>query len=127
MRLPADPTTPIIVIGPGTGIAPFRAFIQERLADQALERKQLQTWGNGDTGQSSKRDNLVFFGCRSRHSDYYFQEEWSELHESGQITFDLAASRDQEDKVYVQHRILEQSKLVWEYLGLKNGILYISG
>ena len=126
MRLPSDPATPIIVIGPGTGIAPFRAFIQERLADQSLKQEH-QKLQNGDTSQPSKRNNLVFFGCRSQRSDYYFQEEWSGLHASGQITFDLAASRDQEEKVYVQHRILEQSKLIWEYLGLKGGVLYISG
>lgn len=124
MRLPADPSTPIIVIGPGTGIAPFRAFIQERLAKQSLI--QVGTSENGNHSETRRQD-LVFFGCRSRHSDYYFRDEWEELHVSRQITFDLAASRDQDDKVYVQHRISEQSKLVWEYLGLKNGVLYISG
>lgn len=125
MRLPADLSTPVVVVGPGTGIAPFRAFVQERLSQQEdISRGAL---ANGHSSLVDRNGILVFFGCRSRQSDYYFQEEWENLHESKQITFDLAASRDQEDKVYVQHRILEQSKLLWDYLGLKNGVLYISG
>jgi sulfite reductase alpha subunit-like flavoprotein len=125
MRLPADLSTPVVVVGPGTGIAPFRAFVQERLSQQDnISRGAL---ANGHSSLVDRNGILVFFGCRSRQSDYYFQEEWENLHESKQITFDLAASRDQEDKVYVQHRILEQSKLLWDYLGLKNGVLYISG
>jgi sulfite reductase alpha subunit-like flavoprotein len=110
MRLPTDPSTPIILIGPGTGIAPFRAFVQERLA------------------QSPHGGNiLVFFGCRSKQSDYYFQDEWEAMHSEGRITFDVAASRDQDEKVYVQHRLLHHKELVWDNLGRKNGILYISG
>ena len=121
MRLPPSTSTPIILIGPGTGIAPFRAFVQERLA---IEKSNGQHT-NGVV--EDKANTLVFFGCRSKNSDFYFKEEWEALHASGQITFDLAASRDQEDKIYVQHRLLKQSKLVWDYLGRQNGILYISG
>lgn len=120
MRLPEDLARPIILIGPGTGIAPFRAFIQERLAIAGCRKNEHET--SNDTTK-----NLVFFGCRSRKSDYYFKEEWELLDKAGQITFDLAASRDQDDKVYVQHRLLKHSKLVWDYLGRQNGILYISG
>ncbi|KAK9894229.1 NADPH dependent diflavin oxidoreductase 1 [Cystobasidium minutum MCA 4210] len=123
MRLPPNPSTPIILIGPGTGIAPFRAFVQDRLAPPKLNGHH----ANGHTRAGNNVNTLVFFGCRSKNSDFYFGKEWENLHTSGQITFDLAASRDQEDKVYVQHRILRQSKLVWEYLGRQNGILYISG
>lgn len=121
MRLPPDPSTPVVLIGPGTGIAPFRAFVQERLAAAAGFRT------NGTTTGTRDGNMLVFFGCRSRKSDFYFGDEWENLHATGQITFDLAASRDQEDKVYVQHRLLEHSKLVWDYLGRQNGLLYISG
>ena len=110
MRLPADPRIPIVLIGPGTGIAPFRSFVQERL-----------------TLHPPSCNILVFFGCRSASKDFYFAEEWKKWQELGKLKLVLAASRDQTSKVYVQNKILEETELVWQYLGEQGGYLYVSG
>ena len=93
-----DPTSSIILIGPGTGIAPFRAFIQERIATQAPGK------------------NWVFFGERNRASDFYYEDFWTQLEHTGHIHLDLAFSRDQAEKIYVQHKILEQKEKVWDWI-----------
>jgi sulfite reductase (NADPH) flavoprotein alpha-component len=87
-RLPADPATDIIMVGPGTGIAPFRAFVQERRAVEAPGR----SW--------------LFFGDRHFTHDFLYQLEWQEALEEGALTrIDVAFSRDQPEKIYVQDRI----------------------
>lgn len=96
--LPEDPNASMILIGPGTGIAPFRAFIQERLATGAEGR------------------NWVFFGERNRASDFYYGDFWTELETQGRIRLDTAFSRDQAEKIYVQHRMLEQKKSLWSWI-----------
>jgi sulfite reductase (NADPH) flavoprotein alpha-component len=96
--LPADPNAPIILIGPGTGIAPYRAFIQERMASQAEGR------------------NWIFFGERNRATDFYYGDYWTDLEKQGRIRLDTAFSRDQAEKIYVQHKMLEQKKTVWEWI-----------
>jgi sulfite reductase (NADPH) flavoprotein alpha-component len=96
--LPADDTAPIIMIGPGTGVAPFRAFMQERLARNA-------------TGK-----NWLFFGERNRQFDYFYQDEWESWVSQGKLVLDLAFSRDQEEKIYVQHKMLERAKQLWSWL-----------
>lgn len=93
-----DPSASIILIGPGTGIAPFRAFLQERLATQAPGL------------------NWIFFGERNRASDFYYSDFWIELEKQGRIRLDLAFSRDQVEKVYVQHKMLEQKKSFWNWI-----------
>ncbi|XP_030317113.1 NADPH-dependent diflavin oxidoreductase 1 isoform X2 [Calypte anna] len=108
MRFPADPDTPVIMIGPGTGVAPFRAAIQERVAQ-------------------GQRGNCLFFGCRQKSKDFYCQAEWEELVTRGFLTLFTAFSRDQEEKVYVQHRILENRRLVWELLSAGNAHIYLAG
>lgn len=98
-RLPSDPTTPIIMVGPGTGIAPFRAFVEEREATGAAGR------------------NWLFFGDQHRATDYLYGEEWEDKLRRGVLTrLDLAFSRDQAQKIYVQHRILENSHEVYAWL-----------
>jgi sulfite reductase (NADPH) flavoprotein alpha-component len=98
-RLPPSPDTPIIMIGPGTGIAPFRAFLQERRAIGARGR------------------NWLFFGNPHRRSDFLFEDELTGYCRDGLLTrLDLAFSRDQQDKVYVQHRLLEQAAELWSWL-----------
>jgi len=90
-KLPADPATPIIMIGPGTGIAPFRAFVEEREA----------------VGASGK--NWLFFGDQHFETDFLYQIEWQRYLKSGVLTrMNVAFSRDQEQKVYVQHLMAEQ-------------------
>lgn len=98
-RLPADDNTPIIMVGPGTGIAPFRAFMQERDA-------------RGASG-----DNWLFFGNPSFTEDFLYQVEWQGWKKSGLLTrIDLAWSRDQKEKIYVQQRLREQGAEVWAWL-----------
>ncbi|NWY18665.1 NDOR1 oxidoreductase, partial [Aphelocoma coerulescens] len=108
MKFPADPATPVIMIGPGTGVAPFRAAIQERVAQ-------------------GRRGNFLFFGCRYKSKDFYCQMEWEELVTKGFLTLFTAFSRDQEEKVYVQHRIRENGRLVWELLSSGNAHVYLAG
>jgi sulfite reductase (NADPH) flavoprotein alpha-component len=102
------PTAPIILIGPGTGIAPFRAFLQERLATQASGL------------------NWVFFGERNRASDFYYADFWTDLEKQGRIRLDLAFSRDQAEKIYVQHRMLEQKKALWTWIQ-DGSYIYVCG
>uniref|UniRef100_A0ABI8AKM7 NADPH-dependent diflavin oxidoreductase 1 n=1 Tax=Felis catus TaxID=9685 RepID=A0ABI8AKM7_FELCA len=97
LTFPETPDTPVIMVGPGTGVAPFRAAVQERVA-------------RGQTG------NFLFFGCRWRDRDFYWESEWLELERKGCLTLFTAFSREQERKVYVQHRLRELGPLVWELL-----------
>ncbi|MFA5958721.1 sulfite reductase flavoprotein subunit alpha [Hyphomicrobium sp.] len=90
-RLPPDGHTPIIMVGAGTGVAPYRAFIEERVADGA------------------KGKSWLFFGERNFTNDFLYQLEWQEYLESGDLTrIDVAFSRDQPEKIYVQHRLWER-------------------
>lgn len=98
-RLPEDNDRDIIMIGPGTGIAPFRAFLQER----------------GINGGAGK--NWLFFGNPHFHSDFLYQTELQRALEEGELQrLDVAFSRDQADKVYVQHRLLEQAAEVYAWI-----------
>lgn len=98
-RLPASPDTPLIMVGPGTGVAPFRAFLQEREASGAGGR------------------NWLFFGDRHFHTDFLYQTEWQAWHKSGLLTrLDVAFSRDQAQKVYVQQRLRERAAEVYAWL-----------
>ena len=108
-RLPANPETPVIMIGPGTGVAPFRAFMQEREATDA-------------TG-----DNWMFFGDQTFTQDFLYQVEWQNYLKSGLLTkMDVAFSRDQAEKVYVQHRLKENAADVFAWLE-RGAHLYICG
>ena len=98
-RLPEDGNTPVIMVGPGTGIAPFRAFMQERDAQEAEGK------------------NWLFFGNPHFTQDFLYQVEWQGYVKDGLLDkITLAFSRDQEEKVYVQHRLLEHGKEVYEWL-----------
>jgi sulfite reductase (NADPH) flavoprotein alpha-component len=98
-RLPLDTDAPIIMIGPGTGIAPFRGFLHERQA----------------TGAKGK--NWLFFGERSAATDFLYREELEKMQSDGHLTrLDTAFSRDQEKKIYVQDRMLEQAAQMWRWL-----------
>lgn len=98
-RLPADPATPVIMVGPGTGIAPFRAFLAERAARGIHGR----TW--------------LFFGDQHRASDFLYEPELAAWRANGTLArLDTAFSRDQASKVYVQHRMLEAAADLWRWL-----------
>ncbi len=106
--LPEDHNTPIIMIGPGTGVAPFRAFMQERLKLEA----QGKHW--------------LFFGERNRASDFLYEDFWLSAESQGKLRLDLAFSRDQEEKHYVQHKIYHQGQGIWEWIQ-EGAILYVCG
>jgi len=96
--MPDDPARPMIMIGPGTGLAPFRAFVEERRA-------------TGATGR-----NWLFFGEQRRASDFFYEAEWAEYVAGGLLRMDVAFSRDQAHKVYVQHRLRDHARDVWAWL-----------
>ncbi|KJE89717.1 NADPH-dependent FMN and FAD containing oxidoreductase [Capsaspora owczarzaki ATCC 30864] len=110
MTLPEDPRTPIVMIGPGTGVAPFRSFVTHRVSTNAPGR------------------NLLFFGSRNAAGDFLYRDEWQSLVAAGKIELFTAFSRDQDAKYYVQHRMLEEdaSAAIWSALS-DGGVIYISG
>lgn len=114
-RLPTDMTTPIIMVGPGTGLAPFRSFIAERLL-----RSSQQAAG------PPPGHMLLFFGCRHRDQDYLYRSQLEEWAAGGHVTLVTAFSREQGQKVYVQNRMAEHGDLVWDLLQ-KGGHFYICG
>ena len=107
--LPDDPGKPIIMIGPGTGVAPFRAFLHER---QAI----------GATGR-----NWLFFGHQRSSHDFFYEEEFDALRADGVLTrLSLAWSRDTNEKIYVQHRMREEGCDIWSWLG-EGAHVYVCG
>jgi sulfite reductase (NADPH) flavoprotein alpha-component len=108
-RLPKDPATDIIMCGPGTGVAPFRAFMEQRLLE-------------GATGR-----NWLIFGEQHRTTDFLYGTEFLEHERTGKLhRLDLAFSRDQAHKIYVQHRMLENARELWAWL--QNGAyFYVCG
>jgi sulfite reductase (NADPH) flavoprotein alpha-component len=108
-RLPADNSAPIIMIGPGTGVAPFRSFLHER---RAL----------GATGH-----NWLFFGERSATTDFLYRDELEAMRDDGHLTrLDTAFSRDQAHKVYVQDRMVEHGAEFWRWLN-DGASIYVCG
>ncbi len=108
-RLPADPGQRVIMVGPGTGVAPFRGFLQER----------------AETGATGA--NWLFFGARNFTHDFLYQLEWQELQQGGVLTrMDVAFSRDQRDKIYVQHRLWDARSDLFAWLE-EGAALYVCG
>lgn len=109
-RLPEDDSTPVIMIGTGTGIAPFRAFLQEREHKEASGK------------------NWLFFGDRYAGSDFLYGDEMNYYHKSGLLTkMDLAFSRDQDEKIYVQHRMQEKSREFFDWIDSRGAVVYLCG
>ena len=107
--LPKDPATPVIMVGPGTGIAPFRAFLQERRVDRHPGK------------------NWLFFGDQRGETDFLYKEEIHELLLEGVLTrLDTAFSRDQEEKIYVQTRMLQNGAELWKWLN-EGAYFYVCG
>ncbi|MDF1826327.1 MAG: assimilatory sulfite reductase (NADPH) flavoprotein subunit [Verrucomicrobiales bacterium] len=108
-RLPENNEAPVIMVGPGTGIAPFRAFVEERSASEA-------------TGKS-----WLFFGDQHFSYDFLYQLEWLDYLEDGDLTeLTTAFSRDQKEKIYVQHRLIEKGPEVWKWLE-EGAYFYVCG
>ncbi|POT56456.1 sulfite reductase subunit alpha [Citrobacter amalonaticus] len=108
-RLPANPQTPVIMIGPGTGIAPFRAFMQQRAADGA----EGKSW--------------LFFGNPHFTEDFLYQVEWQRYVKEGVLSrIDLAWSRDQKEKIYVQDKLRQQGAELWRWIN-EGAHIYVCG
>lgn len=108
-RLPANPETPVIMIGPGTGIAPFRAFMQQRAADGAEGK------------------NWLFFGNPHFTDDFLYQVEWQRYVKEGVLNrIDLAWSRDQKEKIYVQDKLRQQGAELWRWIN-DGAHIYVCG
>ena len=106
--LPSDHSTPLIMVGSGTGIAPFRAFMQERTCVDAAG------------------PHWLFFGERTRENEYLYRDYWETLVKNKQLRIDTAFSRNQEQKIYVQHKMLEHGEELWHWL--ENGAhFYVCG
>ncbi|CAO3614158.1 unnamed protein product [Cunninghamella blakesleeana] len=114
-KLPRNPKVPVIMVGPGTGVAPFRGFVRERAL---LKKEKGQEVG----------PTILFFGCRHSEKDFVYKDEWPELfntlgEESQLIT---AFSRETDQKVYVQHRLKEHGQLMWDYIQ-QGAYIYVCG
>jgi sulfite reductase (NADPH) flavoprotein alpha-component len=109
-HLPDDPEIPIIMIGPGTGVAPFRAYLQERKA----------------TGAKGK--NWLFFGSQHQSCDFAYGEEFEAFNKEGLLTrLDCAWSRDQAEKIYVQHRMKENAAEIWKWIDAEGAHFFVCG
>jgi sulfite reductase (NADPH) flavoprotein alpha-component len=108
-RLPVDGARDLIMIGPGTGVAPFRGFLQQRI----------------ESGASGR--HWLVFGGRHLASDFLYQVEWLEARRAGHLhRLDVAFSRDQSEKVYVQHRLREHGETLWRWIE-EGACLYVCG
>ncbi|KAM9317928.1 P450 (cytochrome) oxidoreductase b [Pholidichthys leucotaenia] len=113
-RLPFKPENPIIMIGPGTGIAPFVGFIQER--------------GHFVGKGVNVGETVMYFGCRHKNEDYLYQEELEEAEKKGVISqLNVAFSRDQDYKIYVQHLLKKNKEHVWKMVDAESAHIYICG
>ncbi|KAE8416386.1 hypothetical protein BDV36DRAFT_284532 [Aspergillus pseudocaelatus] len=111
-RLPSDTSRPIIIVGPGTGIAPFRTFIQERV--------------NISLRNTHVGESLLFFGCRNRRDDFLYEEELTESDPRNRLRVIVAFSRETEKKVYIQHKLHESAVLVNQLVD-QGTYIYICG
>ncbi len=106
--LPPNSDTHIIMIGPGTGVAPFRAFMQERIAHNAQGK------------------NWLFFGECNRATDFFYEDFWSSLEQQKKLRLDVAFSRDQPEKIYVQHRMLAHGEELYDWI-MDGAYIYVCG
>jgi NADPH-ferrihemoprotein reductase len=114
-RLPKEPSRPVLMVGPGTGIAPMRALLQER----SYQRKSL----NQAVGP-----NVLYFGCKNRSMDYLYKEELEAFQKQGDLhTFHVAFSREQEEKVYVQHLLSKNGKDAWDSIDNLGASIFVCG
>ena len=114
-RLPKDSTRPILMIGPGTGIAPMRALLQER----AYQRKKLK---------KVVGENILYFGCKKRSHDYLYEDELRRFRDDGDLhKLYVAFSREQSEKVYVQHLLLKNASETWKLIDEESAYIYVCG
>nr|CAG4712427.1 unnamed protein product [Naegleria fowleri] len=121
MSLPKTLSTPMIMVGPGTGLAAFKSFLQDR-------SMKLHSDYHGQE-VSTVGKSILFFGCRNKEKDFLYGEELTKMANDLKLNFCLstAFSRDQETKVYVQHRIVEQKELLFDLIVNQGAFFYVSG
>ncbi len=107
--LPTRPGTPVILVGPGTGVAPMRAFLEQRMRE----------------GEGS--NTALYFGCRSKDADLYYQDQWKSVAGNNGVHISIACSRDQQEKIYVQDKIKQDAAMIYDWVYRRNGNVYISG
>ena len=107
MRLPKNIDTPIICIGPGTGVAPMRSLIFEC-----------------NYRSEGKTKCILIFGCRSKLNDFYYENDWKGL---SNVSVWPAFSRDQSQKIYVQHKMIERGAELWKLIHDEGAFIYLSG
>ena len=113
---------PIVMIGPGTGVAPMRSLIWERKLWSCNVKETTSVEGSDPIGLS-----LLLFGCRNEGADYFYREEWEDLKTDMPFEVHAAFSRDQSQKIYVQDLIQRQSQIVYRVLHDENGLIYVCG
>ena len=124
-RLPDDDAAPIIMIGPGTGVAPFRGFLQER------RWRRANSSGTGDSGADGQRtigDSWLFFGCRRKDEDYLYESDFAALVADGTLSrLDVAFSRETEAKTYVQHKMKENASELRAWILHRGASVFVCG
>lgn len=106
--IPSNSDTHMIMIGPGTGVAPFRAFLQERIAHNAQGK------------------NWLFFGECNQATDFFYEDYWKQLEKQKKLRLDVAFSRDQPEKIYVQHRLLAHGEEIYQWI-MEGAYIYVCG
>ncbi|KAF5288633.1 hypothetical protein FQA39_LY15328 [Lamprigera yunnana] len=110
-RFPKDLADPVILVGPGTGMAPFRSLICERVHEEV----------------ASDQSIVFFFGCRNFLQDFHCKEDFIQFERENKIKLICAFSRDQDHKIYVQHKIVENGDLLWDLLKNRNAYIFVAG
>ena len=125
----AQAQRPLVMIGPGTGIAPIRSLVWERLGwrNASWHDQSHINGGSSAYDHSGLGEMVLFFGCRKRGADYFFRAEWEQLRHQLPLQVFPAFSRDQHQKIYVQDLIKEQSELIYRLLHNEKGIVYVCG
>ena len=117
-RLPKEPSRPVLMIGPGTGIAPMRALMQER----SYQRKN-KSWGKQTAGK-----NVLYFGCKSAQQDYIYEDELKYFEQEGTLNkLRVAFSRQTEKKVYVQHLLADDAQETWDLVDKEKASIFVCG
>ena len=123
LRLPPKSETPVIYIGPGTGVAPMHAFLQQRFATTQTTEE------DGFNGKQDAPPNRIYLGYRHSQKDFLFESDWRRWSDQGRLEWRLAASRESTDgtKVYVQDRMVEDGEFLWREMGERGAYVLISG
>lgn len=122
-RLPKEVERPVIMFGPGTGIAPMRAILQER----SHERGRAMDEDSGVVGKKHG-PNILYFGCKNRNMDYLYRDELESFQKEGTLTeLHLAFSREQTEKVYVQHLLADRAAETWKLVHDGKASIFVCG